>query len=74
MEPGRFNHDGVAVRDTELANEIAPDADRVIKAPARTPEDISAIARARRFAVVLVVMAFSGLAALLGIADARWVP
>ncbi len=60
--------------DCELACELGPDADRVIQPPARTPEDDAYIARARRVAVFVAVAAFSALAALLGIADARWQP
>ena len=60
--------------DTEMDCEIAPDADRVICAPLLTEEDRAAISRIRRMAMVLAVAAFSGLAALLGIADPRFIP
>lgn len=60
--------------DCELSLDIAPDDTRVIQPPIRTPEDDAYIARARRWAVVVAVMAFSMLAALLGIDEQRFVP
>jgi len=58
--------------DTELANDVAPDADRVIAAP--TPLDPSTKARLKRRALYLGTLAFGALAGLLGIAQVRWEP
>lgn len=60
--------------ETELACDIGPDDRRVIQPPVRTPEDFAAIARVRRWTLFLAVMAFSALAALLGIQDPRFTP
>lgn len=60
--------------ECEMACDIAPDAARVIQPPTRTPEDDSAVAYARRWALFLAVVTFSALAALLGISDPRFTP
>jgi hypothetical protein len=56
---------------TELANDVAPDAERVIQPPVRTPEDDAYIARARRWAVFRALAAMALLAALLALFGAR---
>lgn len=60
--------------ETELANELGPDDERVIQPPRQTPEDRAAIARVRRNTLALVLAGFSVLATLLGIADWKFTP
>lgn len=51
--------------DCELSCDVAPDAERVIAPPVRTPEDHAAIARIRRWAIARALGAIGLLAALL---------
>ena len=59
---------------TELANELGPDDTRVIAPPMLTPDDAAAIARIRRWTLLLIAAGFAVLGALLGISDARFSP
>lgn len=61
-------------RDAEIDGDIGPDDARVIRPPAMTPEDRAAVARIRRWTLVLIAAGFALLGTLLGISDARWVP
>jgi len=65
-------HQGDLPCDCELSNAIAPDAERVIAAPAPLPDDVRA--RLRRRALVLIALGFASLGALLGIGDPRFTP
>lgn len=63
-----FDNDGLGIGyETEMDCAIGHDANRVIHAPARTPEDDAAIARIRRCAIGWALAATAGLAALLGL-------
>lgn len=72
--PGRWNRHGRAIPDAQLHEmdcDVAPDAERCIRAPVRTPEDDAYILHVRRLAVLLAVLAWAGLAALLELFGAR---
>jgi len=58
--------------ETELACDIAPDAERVIAPP--PPLDDSTRSRLRRRALVLIALGFATLGTLLGISDPRFTP
>lgn len=59
---------------TEMANGLGPCAERVIAPPMLTPDDAAAIARIRRWTLLLIAAGFAVLGALLGISDARFTP
>jgi hypothetical protein len=58
--------------ETELACDVAPDADRVIAPPPPLSDDMRA--RMNRKATVIGVALFALLAALVGISDPRFTP